>query len=85
MKYHKSITPELLESIQSGIQGWQAYIDSEKRALELGVRCDRDVVAVNIDAAERTLKAFDIELKTGVAVCSCCYKPFGRGTLKHAN
>ncbi len=28
---------------------------------------------------ERAAKALEIQIETGVAVCSCCFKPFGEG------
>ena len=31
----------------------------------------------------RTARSIEIQQETGVAVCACCFKPFGRGTLHH--
>ena len=36
---------------------------------------------IRADIYRRTAKALLIEFQTGVAVCSCCFKPFGRGSL----
>lgn len=29
----------------------------------------------------RTARSIEIQMETGIAVCACCLKPFGRGTL----
>ncbi|MBD1554672.1 hypothetical protein [Pseudomonas typographi] len=34
-------------------------------------------------AYRRAARSIEIEQETGVAVCACCFKPFGRGTLHH--
>ena len=31
----------------------------------------------------KTARSIESEQETGVAVCACCFKPFGRGTLHH--
>ncbi|AMA46271.1 hypothetical protein [Pseudomonas alabamensis] len=30
-----------------------------------------------------TARSIELEQETGVAVCACCFKPFGRGALQH--
>lgn len=30
-----------------------------------------------------TARSIQIKQETGIAVCACCFKPFGRGTLHH--
>ncbi|MCO7536762.1 hypothetical protein NJH24_18475 [Pseudomonas asiatica] len=35
------------------------------------------------NAARRAARAIEIEQETGVAVCACCFKPYGRGALQH--
>ena len=30
-----------------------------------------------------TARSIEIQQETGIAVCACCFKPFGRGTLHH--
>ena len=30
-----------------------------------------------------TARSLEAQQETGVAVCACCFKPFGRGTLHH--
>lgn len=34
-------------------------------------------------AYRRAARSLEIEQVRGVAVCACCFKPFGRGTLHH--
>lgn len=72
-------SPERLALIDEGIAGWQKFVNSEKRGLKLGVRLVPSVAHNLIDAAHRTIEALRIEKRTGVAVCSCCHKPYGEG------
>jgi hypothetical protein len=30
-----------------------------------------------------TARSIEVEQDTGMPVCACCFKPFGRGTLHH--
>lgn len=30
-----------------------------------------------------TARSIEIQQETGIAVCACCFKPFGRGVLHH--
>lgn len=70
------------ETIRSAITQWQALADEERQKIKLGLCCGSSTSAyARIRVYERTVKALEIELETGVAVCSCCHKPFGRGAL----
>ncbi len=39
------------------------------------------VATYNASLYRRTARAIEVELETGQAVCVCCFKPLGRGTL----
>ncbi|GGK52996.1 hypothetical protein SAMN04490189_4630 [Pseudomonas koreensis] len=49
----------------------------------LKVAEEAERAGVSGDAYRRAARSIEIEQETGVAVCACCFKPFGRGTLKH--
>lgn len=71
------------ETIRSAIAQWQALADEERQKIKLGLCHGSSASAeFRINVYERTVKALEIELETGIAVCSCCHKPFGRGTLQ---
>lgn len=72
-------SPERLALIDEAIAGWQNFVNSEKRGLKLGVRLVPSVAHNLINVAQRTIEALRIEKRTGVAVCSCCHKPYGEG------
>ena len=38
---------------------------------------------VSGSAYRRAARSLEIEQETGIAICACCFKPFGRGTLQH--
>lgn len=59
-------TPEVLTS---GIDGWR------KAAKDF-----RDFGNVKMaETCEHAAVSLEIERDTGIAVCTCCYKPFGQG------
>ena len=55
------------------IAGWLQAADEAERA---GL-----TFAANIYRS--TARSIEQEQETGVAVCPCCFKPFGRGALQH--
>lgn len=65
-----------MSDLDQGIAGWQAEADRLRRNLELGVCLVPSVAHVNIDLAERCVKALKMEKNTGVSVCIQCFKPF---------
>lgn len=67
--------------VEGAIVAWQKLADDEQRAIDLGIHKDGcvDTARHRIDCYERTVEALRIELRTGVAVCSCCHKPYGEG------
>lgn len=56
---------------QSAIDQWLLVAEEAERA------------GVSGRAYRRTARSLEIQQETGVAVCACCFKPFGRGTLQH--
>lgn len=38
---------------------------------------------VSGNAYRRAARSLEIQQETGIAVCACCFKPFGRGVLHH--
>lgn len=49
--------------------------------LEVAEEAERAGVSGN--AYRRAARSLEIQQETGVAVCACCFKPFGQGTLQH--
>lgn len=49
----------------------------------LKVAEEAERAGVSGDAYRRAARSIEIEQETGVAVCACCFKPFGRGVLHH--
>ncbi|PVZ19956.1 MULTISPECIES: hypothetical protein [unclassified Pseudomonas] len=49
----------------------------------LKVAEEAERAGVSGNAARRAARSIEIEQETGVAVCACCFKPFGRGALHH--
>jgi hypothetical protein len=43
-----------------------------------------DSYHVRADVYRRTSEALSIQIRTGVAVCSCCFKPFGQESRQSA-
>jgi hypothetical protein len=65
-------------------QAWWSRLAIDEDALadhyeKNGMYGDVSGFRFRADSYRRVVKAFDIELETGVAVCSCCFKPFGQG------
>jgi hypothetical protein len=75
------LSPAQQQEIEGAIAAWQKLADDERRGIESGIYKYGviDVAHNRIDTYERTVEALRIELKTGVAVCSCCHNPFGEG------
>lgn len=70
-------TPQELEA---AAQRWEQLADQELSTLEWDRHAIQSVVDARVDCYRRTAEALRIQIRTGVAVCSCCHKPFGRGT-----
>jgi hypothetical protein len=51
--------------------------------LQVADEADRAGLAFAANLYRRTARSIEIGQETGVAVCACCFKPFGRGTLHH--
>lgn len=63
-------------SLQESIEQWNKLaVDADERA-KLGLT-HPSVAAAQADCYRRAAKSLEIQRDTGVAVCSCCHKPFG--------
>ncbi len=68
------------DNLQTAIDHWYALADEEERYIELDITYGSDAVyRYRAETYRRAAKALEIQRDTGVAVCSCCHKPFGRG------
>lgn len=71
----KPTTPEL----EAAAIQWDKLADDELASLEWDRHAIRSVVDARVKTYRRTAEAMRIQIATGVAVCSCCHKPFSRG------
>ena len=62
--------------LNQAIQQWSSLADEAEHMANLGLLHPK-VAKAQADCYRRTVRALEIERDTGVAVCSCCYKPFG--------
>ncbi|MHC4296485.1 MAG: hypothetical protein ACYS7Y_04230 [Planctomycetota bacterium] len=72
----------LTDDIQTAIDHWRGLASSELKAIELGIHDKTntaDIARRRAKTYERTAKSLEIERDTGVAVCSCCHKPYTSG------
>lgn len=69
-----------LEEKMVGIKAWNDLAECEDRAIEIGVALCPEVNRNNAALYRKTALAIQHEIDTGVAVCVCCWKPFGEGT-----
>ncbi|KDR25996.1 hypothetical protein [Caballeronia zhejiangensis] len=74
--------PASLEEKQSAIAQWNALADEQDRAAALGIT-HASVAKYNASLYRRTARSIQHEIDTGTAVCVCCFKPIGRGSLAH--
>jgi hypothetical protein len=64
----------------SAIEHWKDLAEKERRSKVLDSRYGSTKSHdCRIDLYERTARAIEIQLDTGIAVCSCCFKPLGPG------
>jgi len=70
-----------MNKIDNAIKQWQEVAENADKMAELEIaRGSSPNAYINqADIARRTIKALEIEKETGVAVCSCHFKPFGKG------
>jgi hypothetical protein len=61
---------------EQAIKQWAALADEEDRAAEMGIT-DPKTAKFRANVYRRTVRALEIQRDTGIAVCSCCHKPFG--------
>ncbi len=68
------------DQIQNSIDHWNALADQEQRMIDNNLTCGSDKpFLARIETYRRTARSLEIQRDTGVAVCVCCYQPFGRG------
>ncbi|MFY1852410.1 hypothetical protein ACOTBX_10500 [Achromobacter xylosoxidans] len=72
--------PVPLAQKEWAVAHWNRLADEAERAGALGL-LHTNVAKAQSDCYRRTARAIQHEIETGVAVCSCCFKPFGRGSL----
>ena len=63
-------------SIEKAIHTWRELAARELRSIEEGWTCDPASAEYRANVYLRTVQALEIQLVTGVAVCSCHFKPF---------
>ena len=63
------------------VKEWRALADELEREAELGI-IHPATAKYNADLYRRTARSIEIEIETGIAVCVCCFKPFGRGAFQ---
>lgn len=70
-----------MSELNQAIEGWNKLADdAEQWASYEESRGHYGGVYLNqADSYRRTAKALTIQRDTGIAVCSCCFKPYGRG------
>lgn len=65
-----------MSTLEKAIQQWSALAEQVERDAALSL-IHADVAKAQADCYRRTVRALEIERDTGIAVCSCCHKPFG--------
>lgn len=73
--------PATYDEKKWAVMHWNKLADEAECNATLGLT-HPNVAAVQADCYRRTARAIQHEIDTGVAVCSCCFKPFGEG-MKH--
>jgi len=70
-----------MNKIDNAIKQWLEVAKNADKMAELEIsRSSSPNAYINqADDARRTVKALEIEKETGVAVCSCHFKPFPKG------
>ena len=51
--------------------------------LQIADEAERTGLTFAANIYRRTARSIELEQETGVAVCACCFKPFGRGVLHY--
>lgn len=69
-----------MSGLSDAIAAWAALADEAERGAALGL-LHPNVARVQADTYRRTVRALEIQAETGIAVCSCCHKPFGEGMM----
>lgn len=69
------------KDLQPAIDHWRNLAAQERQAAaDYGYRYgSTDTYEARAQAYERAARSLEIQRDTGVAVCSCCFKPLGEG------
>lgn len=70
--------PTREDELEASAIHWDGLADEAERGSEMGV-IHPIVAKAQADLYRRTARSLRIQAETGVAVCVCCFKPFGRG------
>lgn len=62
--------------LETAARWWDLLADDEQHLAAIGL-AEQSVAASWASTYRRTAESLRIEERTGVAVCACCYKPFG--------
>lgn len=71
-------TLEQLQVTEESAKYWDELAVKELDRLTWDKWADKSGCEFRANIYRRTAEALRIELRTGVSVCSCCHKPFGK-------
>lgn len=61
--------------LEAAVTAWESLAENERRARRMGVASVPDSSIARENTYERTAESLRIQIRTGVAVCVCCFKP----------
>lgn len=67
------------ERLEEAAKYWDELAVRELDRLNWDKCADKGGCEFRADSYHRTAEALRIQIRTGVAVCSCCHKPLGEG------
>lgn len=65
-----------MNTLEESAKGWDDLAEQELNAIILGIACSPSTNITRANIYKRTAEALRIQDRTGIAVCSCCHKPF---------
>ncbi|OZI59919.1 hypothetical protein [Bordetella genomosp. 11] len=71
--------PVTISEKASAVVQWNNLADEAERGATLGL-IHPNTAEVQARVYRATARAIQHEIDTGIAVCSCCFKPFGQGS-----
>lgn len=72
--------PVPLEEKERAVAHWLMLAEEAERGAELGL-IHPSVASAQANCYRRAASSIKHEIDTGEAVCSCCFKTFGRGSF----